>query len=269
MSDGVFDDRCIALIDETHRCACAFPFGRRTYGIFTRSAGARTPSNNQVADVTVGVRLDDPSGHATAVAENVSQSAWPGRRGVGEAPAARRQAAWGGRNEHMGSTRIQRVARTRFGGERAGRTGRPRGDRRRGRREVPQRGTAHPAGLRARLPGGGAAARRAGEPVRDRAVRVRGEHLRRGHRDGAGGRDLPADPSDQAGSARPRGRARHPQGIPARSGRRPPRRCRAPRLQAGERAGRTGRVVQARRLRNRGGLGHQCRRGRNPVLHGP
>nr|WP_107909573.1 hypothetical protein [Streptomyces chartreusis] len=29
---GVFDDRCIALIDETHRRAGAFPFGRRTYG---------------------------------------------------------------------------------------------------------------------------------------------------------------------------------------------------------------------------------------------
>ncbi len=169
----------------------------------------------------------------------------------------------------MGSARIQRVTRTRCGSERARRPGRARGDRCSGRGEVPQRVTAHPARLRVRLPGGGPAARRAGEPVRHRPVRVRGGPAGRRHRDGAGGRRLAADHADPARPARPRGRARHPQGIAARPGRRASRRCRPPRLQAGERPGRAGRFVQARRLRDRGGLRHHGRCGGDPLVHVP
>lgn len=169
----------------------------------------------------------------------------------------------------MGGAWIHRVVGTGSGGERAGRPRRAPGDRRAGRDEVPQRVTAHPARLRPRFQGGGAAARRPGEPVRRRAVRIRREPGRRGHRDGAGGRCLVAGHAERSGPARSRGRPPGPQGLVARSGRRAPHRCRPPRLQAGERPGHAGRSVQARRLRDRGGRRHQRRSGGHPLLHGP
>ncbi|RSO05071.1 hypothetical protein DMH26_08845 [Streptomyces sp. WAC 05379] len=71
---GVFDDRCIALIDQTHRCARAFPFGRGAYGIFTRSAG-RGLMLRQGRRATITSPMSR-SGYASAI-PLATQPPWP------------------------------------------------------------------------------------------------------------------------------------------------------------------------------------------------